>query len=451
MQRDSVSSPLRNDSASQALLKSSCADCFQNCQRELTKFGIKVEPFSNFASNLNRDLNPISNQIPGSDPIVYSKIDIRPILESSLTRYYKSPSKAIWEMDIVLYYLKSIILNIDIARSWSLDKSLSSIFMSHGVYSDFNPALRSASNLGIPTTFYSGGHIPFSYYFRKAMSDLDLSTRKISDLRWREISTSPGIREMDLARDYLKNRYINGDASDLYNMPTSSNSQQTASAENYWLVLAHLNWDATADLTPMLFEDFDSWIVKTIQFASQNSAVDWKIKLHPAEIFGSNERGVKHVINSNFPVLPKNVQIIEDNLISTYDLLRNSQGVVTCYGTSGLEAATLGIPVILAGDAYYGRKGFTSDPETVSEYKDLLLSAQTIPALNSNQIELALKMSYLVWVENQLVLDWLDDSNISELEKQKQLMMYDRNSHKILKADSVLNEICELILNSEYL
>ena len=153
------------------------------------------------------------------------------------------------------------------------------------------------------------------------------------------------------------------------------------------------------------------------------------------------ERGVGELISTNFPELPQNIEVITHNDSNTLDLLKQSSGVITCYGTSGLEAATFGIPTILAGEAYYGLKGFTLDPQTIEEYESLLLNISQISKLDDAQIELAKKFAYLTWIENQYILDWLDDSNVTQKQKKKSLMLHDKNAIKIFRKKSVMSKI----------
>jgi hypothetical protein len=331
-------------------------------------------------------------------------------------------------------------LNIEISTEWLERNHFSNVLMSHGVYSDFSPALRVATSKGNPVTYYSGGHVPFAYFFRRLREGTDLSTRRISDDSWHDQLEHLGLEEMAIVDSYIHDRYTNTHSQDLYGMPFSQSTER-ALEKSYWLVLAHLNWDATADLTPMLYKNFDIWILETIKLAMKAPEINWKIKLHPAEIASGGRHGVGELISTNFPKLPQNIEIITHNDSNTLDLLKQSSGVITCYGTSGLEAATFGIPTILAGEAYYGLKGFTLDPQTIEEYESLLLSIGQISKLDDTQKELAKKFAYLVWIEHQYILDWLDDSNITKRQKRKSLMLHDKNAIRIFRKKSVMSKI----------
>jgi hypothetical protein len=287
MQRDFISSPLKslelNDS-----FKSDCDKCFSNCSRELIKFGIKVQPFSEYitqesVSSVEGQARNLISSVEGlASTYSHLGIDFESILNSSLTRYYKSPNQSYWEDSVKVQYAAAIILNIEIAIEYLKRNHFSNVLMSHGVYSDFAPALRVATSRGIPVTYYSGGHIPFAYFFRRLREGRDLSTRRISDDSWHSQLKHLGEKEMAIVESYIHNRYTSTHSSDLYGMPFSQSTER-ALKKSYWLVLAHLNWDATSDLTPMLYKNFDVWILETIKLAIKNPDINWKIKLHPAE------------------------------------------------------------------------------------------------------------------------------------------------------------------------
>jgi hypothetical protein len=271
MQRDFMTSPLKSIELNGSF-RSGCDNCFSNCSREFMKFGIKVRPFSEFIapsdiSSLEERAMDLMHRAEGlATTYSHLGIDFESILKSSLTRYYKSPNQSYWEDSVKVQYTAAIMLNIEIANEWLKRNQFSDVLMSHGVYSDFSPALRVATSAGIPVTYYSGGHVPFAYFFRTLSKGNDLSTRRISDESWNRRLKDLGSREMAIVESYIQDRYTNTHSSDLYGMPFSQPIEHTVK-EGYWLVLAHLNWDATSDLTPMLYKDFDVWILETIKLA----------------------------------------------------------------------------------------------------------------------------------------------------------------------------------------
>ena len=83
-----------------------------------------------------------------------------------------------------------------------------------------------------------------------------------------------------------------------------------------------------------------------------------------------SKRTVLDSINSKFISLPKNIKIIPPNTkISPYSLFPFIDVGIVYNGTVGLEMSTQGIPVVVAGNAHYGKKAFTYDISTKKDRK----------------------------------------------------------------------------------
>ena len=103
--------------------------------------------------------------------------------------------------------------------------------------------------------------------------------------------------------------------------------------------------------------------------------------------------------------LPPHVVLIPaSNDINTFSLFDVMDCCVTVRGTIGLEAATLGIPVVTAGSGRYDRKGFTVDSETRRAVPGPLASIQDLPRLTPAQRELAERFAYGAFVMRPLAL-----------------------------------------------
>jgi hypothetical protein len=69
------------------------------------------------------------------------------------------------------------------------------------------------------------------------------------------------------------------------------------------------------------------------------------------------------------PVLPPNVRVVQaDDPISSYALMDVAALGLVYTSTVGLELAARGVPVVVAADTHYRRRGFTVDPDNAGEY-----------------------------------------------------------------------------------
>jgi hypothetical protein len=140
------------------------------------------------------------------------------------------------------------------------------------------------------------------------------------------------------------------------------------------------------------FASMAAWIQETVAWFAQRP--DWQlvVRCHPVEASMPSGEPVPELITERFPRLPQNVRVIEPAApVNTYGLMRLCNLGLVYTTTTGLEMATRGIPVIVAGRVHYSGKGFTTDPETAREYFAALegKTAALCP-MTSREIELAL-------------------------------------------------------------
>jgi hypothetical protein len=100
-------------------------------------------------------------------------------------------------------------------------------------------------------------------------------------------------------------------------------------------------------------------------------------------------------ITKRFPQLPDNVFVIPpESRISTYVAMEQCDSVII-YGTkTGVELASMGIPVIVAGEAWIRGKGITLDAETVADYLHILDRLPLGKRLDKSTRERARKYAY---------------------------------------------------------
>jgi hypothetical protein len=167
------------------------------------------------------------------------------------------------------------------------------------------------------------------------------------------------------------------------------------------VVFSHLLWDATLFYGTDLFDDYEEWLVETVRAACANPAVNWIIKLHPANVWKLKRDGVQGeliervVLRERLGALPPHVRLLDpDTDVSTYSFFEAADHCLTVRGTIGIEMASFGIPTLTAGTGRYSGLGFTVDADTRAEYLTRLARIQEIPRLDPGQVELAKKYGW---------------------------------------------------------
>ncbi len=162
-------------------------------------------------------------------------------------------------------------------------------------------------------------------------------------------------------------------------------------------LLTNVVWDAQLHYPANAFPNILDWIMETIKYFSCRKEFQLIIRVHPAEITGfvpSRQRVVDEV-KKNFPILPKNIFIIPpESHISTYAVMQRCNAVII-YGTkTGVELTSMGIPVIVAGEAWIRNKGITIDVNSKEEYIEILDKLPLSERMSNDLIQRARKYAY---------------------------------------------------------
>lgn len=140
-------------------------------------------------------------------------------------------------------------------------------------------------------------------------------------------------------------------------------------------MLTNVMWDAQLHYRDNAFSGMLEWIVATIEHFRQRPDLQLLIRVHPAEIRGiqASRQFVVDEIRKAFTELPANVFVIapESNINTYAAMLRCNCALI--YGTkTGVELTSMGIPVIVAGEAWIRNKGLTIDVSSREEYLQVL-------------------------------------------------------------------------------
>jgi hypothetical protein len=151
------------------------------------------------------------------------------------------------------------------------------------------------------------------------------------------------------------------------------------------------------------------WITNTIRYFSSRPDIQLVIRVHPGERYSKGFSMVT-VVNNVWPQLPENIHVIGPlEKVNTYDIMKLTTLGLIYTTTTGLEMAMDGIPVIIAGDTHYRKRGFTLDPNTWDEYFETLDRALANPAgyrLTDEQVDTAWNYAYRFFFEYPRPFPW---------------------------------------------
>jgi len=382
----------------------------------------------------------------------YKDINVGKNVNSAILRYLKGNSLNGNEK-IVSEYAFSGLVTVAAAEAAFSIISPERVFISHGTYVDWGPALHTALSRKIPVIAWMASYLKSRFYLRNIDDPLKIDFHNLTQHAWEECAGSNAFEQYDIKlNSYLNDRYKKNDSFDMkqfteYAAETEKIRQKYILDSNrpVWGIVAHINWDAVSDYSPMAYKTFDDWLLDTIKEIIEIKDVQWLIKIHPAEAWDNPESGAHVLIRKHFPSLPEHIRLIpaldKINPLNFFNLIN---GGVTVYGTSGLEMALLGKPVILAGEAHYGGKGFTYDSPDKETYRQLLRKASAIGSLDNHQKELARKYAYCYFIQRQIPMPVVKNPDPAWWEFQ-----YDKMDMLLLGNDPFMDFICERIMDGK--
>ncbi len=141
------------------------------------------------------------------------------------------------------------------------------------------------------------------------------------------------------------------------------------------------------------------WLADTLRFFARRPQMQVVVRVHPGEaLLVPGGMSMLQVIRQALPQPPAHIHVVPpDAKINTYDLVDLAALGLVYTTTLGLEMATDGVPVVVAGQVHYRGRGFTWDPATWDAYYDLLEWALHDPAalaLTPAQVEAARRYAY---------------------------------------------------------
>jgi len=140
-------------------------------------------------------------------------------------------------------------------------------------------------------------------------------------------------------------------------------------------MLTSVMWDAQLHYKSSAFNNQLEWVFQTISYFAKRPELQLIIRVHPAEIRGMipSRQPISQEIKREFPSLPSNIFIIPpESKISTYAVMEKCDSVIIYNTKTGIEISSMGIPVIVAGEAWIRNKGFSWDASSPGEYFKIL-------------------------------------------------------------------------------
>ena len=210
-------------------------------------------------------------------------------------------------------------------------------------------------------------------------------------------------------------------------------------------LLTNVVWDAVMHYRDNAFADPIEWVVETIRYFEKRPDLQLIIRVHPAEVVGTlrSRQPILDEIRKVFPELPANVFVIPpDSRIGTYTVADACDAAIIFGTKTGSELAAIGVPVIVAGQAWIRNKGFTLDAASPEEYFRLLDQLPLGNRMSSERVQRARQYAYHFFFRRMIPFSFMEPTGGTPPLR----LAIDGLSDLAPGADAGLDLVCEGIL-----
>lgn len=352
--------------------------------------------------------------------------------------------------EICRRYMISAVIMADISRQIILQLKPDVVVMHHGIYLTTGIFAEYARKQNIDVVIFTPAYRKGTYLFSHTETyhkTLQFETAgqwnkyKLSDL------------DNKILDDYLNSRrwgsqdFITYHPNPLENRNKIVKALKLDVSKRTLGLFTNLCWDGQVVFRDNAFESMTQWIMETIRYFINKPQMQLVIRIHPAEVKGAVETRQKllPLIIRNFPQLPENIKVIDSSSdISTYTL-SEIVDVAAVYTTKvGLEFAIKGIPVLVAGEAFFRGKGFTYDCSSKQEYFNYLDNLEKLKKNQPDLITAARKYAHYYFFRRFIPLDFTENrtwNNVKNLKiKNLKELLPGKNEYLDLVCSGILSK-----------
>lgn len=395
-----------------------CRNCFIPGYKMYQALDIEVHRYSDFLTDQDfTNAERISSEIPFSDIGNYMFENIA-VGEHALAGALRFFARGNFEGEpfaepVVRQYLKASLLSTFAIRTMLKKFNYEAAVFNHGIYVpqgligevcrqenvrvvNWNPAYRKRCFI-------------FSHHDTYHHTMMAEPVEKWKDISWNE-NLETGLM------DYLRSRWEGSQDWIWFHKKPNFKLQQIVNDLGINLskpcigMLTSVTWDAVLHYPSHAFPNMLDWIIRTINYFTKRPDLQLIIRVHPAEIHGAfpSRQGVADEIKKVYPELPGNIIVIPpESNISTYRVMLNCDSVIIYNTKMGVELTAMGIPVIVAGEAWIRNKGFAIDVDSPEAYFKILDKLPFKKRMSPEDTEDAKRYAYHFFFRRMIPLEFM--------------------------------------------
>lgn len=430
-----------------------CRDCSWPAENVYRTLGLKIHRMSDWLTVRDRaDAKRIAATLPleGIESFTYEGLNIGEHAYAGALRFFATGSlddEPLAE-PILRRYLESALLTAFASRQLMRAVGFTSAVFTHGIYVPWGIVGDVARQEGVRVSNWNVAYRKRRFIFSHDDTYHHTLMHEPRD-HWERLELT-ATQERELMQ-YLGSRREGMFDWIVFHRPTSQDPAAIARqigidpSRPVIGLLTNVSWDAQLHYPANAFPNMLEWLVQTCEYFARRQDLQLLIRIHPAEISGfpPSRQPILRELRKRLPQLPPNVIVVPpESGLSTYALMSLCNSAII-YGTKmGVELTSVGLPVIVAGEAWIRNKGITCDASSPEEYFRLLAQLPFPERLSPSQLARARRYAYHFFFNRMIPLPFIEPKAGYPIYRLKLERL-----HQLLPgASQGLDTICEGIL-----
>jgi hypothetical protein len=396
-----------------------CRDCRWPAERVYARLGLKVHRYSDWLTPDDRaEARRIAGALPLEeiDAFALEGIAVGEHARAGALRFFATGSldgEPLAEA-VLRMYLESALLTAFATRRLLRTVGFSSAVFTHGIYVPWGIVGEVARQERVHVATWNVAYRKRRFIFSHGDTYHHTLLKEPTEL-WQDLDLSTA-QERDLMQ-YLKSRREGLFDWIVFHRPSRQDPQDVARevgidrTKPVIGLLTNVAWDAQLHYPANAFPNMLEWLVQTCQYFATRPELQLLIRVHPAEISGfpPSRQPILQELRKRIPQLASNIFIVPpESAMSTYALMSLCDAALI-YGTKmGVELTSVGLPVIVAGEAWIRNKGLTHDASSPAEYFHLLEQLPFAERLGPGQLARARRYAYHFFFNRMIPLPFID-------------------------------------------
>ncbi|HXG87702.1 MAG TPA: hypothetical protein VNJ02_05135 [Vicinamibacterales bacterium] len=396
-----------------------CRDCYWPAERIYRDLGITIHRYSDWITDDDRQT---ARAIAAAQPtaairdLVVDGLAVGEHAVAGALRFFATGSldqEAHGEA-VLRRYLEAALLTARATTRLMRQIEFESVMVTHGIYVPWGIVSTVARREGVRVVTWNVAYRKRRFIF--SHDDTYHHTLMNEPVEhWQDLELKPQ-QERELMT-YLASRREGLFDWIVFHRPTRQDPQEIAAKVGVDLskpvigCLTNVSWDAQLHYPANAFPNMLDWLVQTVRYFAARPDLQLLIRIHPAEISGFpvSRQPILGELKKHIPDLPTNVIVVPpESGLSSYALMSLCNAAII-YGTKmGVELSSVGLPIIVAGEAWIRNKGITHDASTPRDYFTLLDQLPFAGRLSNQQQTRARRYAYHFFFNRMIPLPFIE-------------------------------------------